>query len=155
MITTTRQIIFSRKWKLLPIAAAILLTLFLSSAATSHTPPFPAANVLRGRTGVGYPYLNGGASFDEQRAIELVADPYNLKLIFTNRAGTLVSPHFVMIGTNHSGQIEKVPLRAPWFYIQLPPGGYTILARFKRDVALLRDIELRKESRRTYFLRGD
>jgi len=154
MITSTGQIIFSRNWNLLALAA-IPLTFFLSSPAVSHTPGFPEANVIRGRTAAGYPYLNGGISFAEQYAIERAADPYNLKLIFANRAGTLVSPHFVMIGTNHSGQIEKIPLRAPWFFIQLPPGGYTILARFKRQVVLVSDVLVGAAGRRTYLLRGD
>jgi hypothetical protein len=154
MITSTGQIILSRNWNLLAIAA-IPLTFFLSSPAVSHTPDFPEANVIRGRTAAGYPYLNGGISFAEQHAIERAADPYNLKLIFANRAGTLVSPHFVMIGMNQSAQIEKIPLRAPWLYIQLPPGGYTILARFKGQVVLVRDVFVDAAGRRTYLLRGD
>ena len=154
MINNTGRIIFSRNWKLLaPIA--IPLTFFLSSTAISHSPRFPEANVIRGYTAAGYPYLNGGISFAEQHAIERAADPDNLKLIFANRAATLVSPRFVMIGTNHRGHIEKAPLRAPWFYIQLPPGGYTVLTRFKRQVVLLRDVTVGNGQRRTFVLRGE
>ena len=154
MINNTGRIIFSRNWKLLaPIA--IPLTFFLSSTAISHSPRFPEANVIRGYTAAGYLYLNGGISFAEQHAIERAADPDNLKLIFANRAATLVSPRFVMIGTNHRGHIEKAPLRAPWFYIQLPPGGYTVLTRFKRQVVLLRDVNVGKGRRRTFVLRGE
>ena len=154
MINNTGRIIFSRNWKLLaPIA--IPLTFFLSSTAISHTPRFPETNVIRGYTAAGYPYLNGGISFAEQHAIERAADPDNLKLIFANRAATLVSPRFVMIGTNHRGHIEKAPLRAPWFYIQLPPGGYTVLTRFKRQVVLLRDVTVGNGRRRTFVLRGE
>jgi hypothetical protein len=154
MINNTGRIIFSRNWKLLaPIA--IPLTFFLSSTAISHSPRFPEANVIRGYTAAGYPYLNGGISFAEQHAIERAADPDNLKLIFANRAATLVSPRFVMIGTNHRGHIEKAPLRAPWFYIQLPLGGYTVLTRFKRQVVLLRDVTVGNGQRRTFVLRGE
>ena len=154
MIKNTGRIIFSRNWKLLaPIA--IPLTFFLSSTAISHSPRFPEANVIRGYTAAGYPYLNGGISFAEQHAIERAADPDNFKLIFANRAATLVSPRFVIIGTNHRGHIEKAPLRAPWFYIQLPPGGYTVLTRFKRKVVLLRDVTVGKGRRRTFVLRGE
>jgi hypothetical protein len=153
MINNSGRIIFSRNWKLLaPIA--IPLTFFLSSTAISHSPRFPEANVIRGYTATGYPY-NGGISFAEQHAIERAADPDNLKLIFANRAATLVSPRFVMIGTNHRGHIEKAPLRAPWFYIQLPPGGYIVLTRFKRQVVLLRDVTVGKGRRRTFVLRGE
>jgi len=154
MIDTAGQIIFSRNWKLLA-PVAIPLMFFLSSTAISHTPRFPEANVIRGYTAAGYPYLNGGISFAEQHAIERAADPYNLKLIFANRAGTLVSPHFVMIGMNHSAQIEKIPLHGPWLYIQLPPGGYTILARFKGQIVLVRDVFVDAAGRKTYLLRGD
>ena len=87
--------------------------------------------------------------------MERAAGPYNLRVIFASSLGTLVSPHFVLIGANSGRHIEKISLGAPWFYIQLPPGGYTILARFKRQAVLLRDVKIGAGRRRTYFLRGD
>ena len=155
MIQTTPRIIFSRPAKLPSRVAAALLSLAIPCSGLSHTPSFPEANVIRRRTTAGYPYLNGGISFDEQRVMERAAHPFNLRIVFASSAGTLISPVFVMIGANNGRGIEKIPLRAPWFYIQLPPGGYTILARFKRQVVLVRNVHLREGQPRTYFLRGD
>ncbi|MGH7854434.1 MAG: hypothetical protein ACREP3_13400 [Candidatus Binatia bacterium] len=87
--------------------------------------------------------------------MERAADRYNLKLVFASRLGTLVTPAFVVIGANNGRHIEKILLRAPWFYIQLPPGGYTILTRFKRQVVLVRNVNIAERRVRTYFLRGD
>lgn len=155
MITKTLRIIISRLRKKPPTIAVIVLNAILASSAESHTPPFPEINLIRGRTAAGHPYLNGGISFDEQRVMEHAADSYNLKLVFTSRLGTLVSPAFIVIGANHSRHIEKIMLRAPWFYIQLPSGGYTILARFKRQVVLVRNIHLREGQHTIYLLRGE
>jgi hypothetical protein len=116
---------------------------------------FPEANVIRGKTTGGHPYLNGGISFDERRAIERAAHLYNLKIVFARPLGSFTSPVFLLIGFNSARHVEKISLRAPWFYIQLPPGGYTILARFRRQSVLIKDVDLREGPGRTYLLRGD
>ena len=155
MIQTMLRIIFSRQSKLQSRIAATFLSLAVPYSAVSHTPPFPEANVIRSRTAAGHLYLNGGISFDEQRVMERAANPFNLRIVFVSSVGTLVSPLFVVIGANNGRAIERIPLRAPWFYIQLPPGGYTILTRFKRQVVLVRDVHLWEGQHKTYFLRGD
>jgi hypothetical protein len=38
-------------------------------------------------------------------------------------------------------------------YIQLPSGGYTIVARIKNKVVLIRDVYLYENRRATYFVR--
>jgi hypothetical protein len=145
---------FSRRSK--PAALfAIALSLAPLAAAHSLHPSFPEANVTWGRTAAGYPYQSGGVSFDEQRAMERASHSYNLKLVFASGAGTLVVPDFVVIGANHGRSVEKIPLRAPWFYIQLPAGAYTILARWKRRIVLIRDVHLREGQLRTYRVRVD
>jgi hypothetical protein len=156
MITKALRIIISRLRNNPPLSiAAILLNAILAASAESHTPQFPEVNLIRNRTAAGHLYLNGGTSYAEQRVMERAADSYNLKLVFTTRLGTPVTPAFVVIGANDSRHIEKVPLRAPWFYIQLPAGGYTILTRFKREIVLLRDVNITEQRVRKYFLRGN
>jgi hypothetical protein len=149
------QFIVPRYWKLLPRLATVFAILFISSSGEARAPRYPETNVTRGWTSAGYPYMSGGISSDEQKAMERAAQPFNLKLIFARRAGTPVAPAFVMIGTNNDRRIEKIVLRAPWFYIQLPPGGYTILARFNRHVVLIKGVYLREGPHKTYLLRGD
>ena len=87
--------------------------------------------------------------------MERAAKTYNLKLVFSRPAGTPVAPDFVMIGANNGRRIDKITPRGPWFYIRLPPGGYTILARFARQVVLVRDVKLSEGGRATFRLRGD
>ena len=99
--------------------------------------------------------MNGGVSFDERQAMERAAKIYNLKLVFTRPAGTPVAPAFVMIGANNGRGIDKIVPRGPWFYIRLPPGGYTILACFARQVVLMRNVKLSEGGRATFHLRGD
>ena len=156
MMTTRLSITFFRRHRKLQGGfAAVLSVLFLPGFGAALTRDFPEAGLIRGRTAAGYPYLNGGISFDEQRIIERAARLYNLKIVFARRAGTLTTPAFVIIGANNGRQVEKISLGAPWFYIQLPPGGYTILARFKNQVVLVRDVNVGEGRRRTYMLRGD
>jgi hypothetical protein len=155
MMTTRLLITFSRHWKLQARLAATLSVIFLPGFGAALTPDFPGANLIRGRTPAGYPYLNGGISFDEQRIIEHAAQLYNLKIVFARRTGTLTTPAFVIIGANNGRQVEKISLGAPWFYIRLPPGGYTIMARFKSQVVLVRDVYIGEGRRQTYVLRGD
>jgi len=155
MIAKFFQIIISRLRTKCASAAAILLAAVLSLSAEARTPPFSEISLIRGRTIAGHPYLNGGINSDEQRIMERAGESYNLKLVFASRRGTLITPAFIVIGANERRHIEKIAIRAPWFFIRLPPGGYTLLARFKREVVLKRNVNLTDQRVRKYFLRGD
>ena len=87
--------------------------------------------------------------------MERASNSYNLKLVFASGTGTFAAPEFVVIGANHGRGMEKVAVNAPWFYIRLPPGGYTILARFAGRVVLIRDVYLREGHLRMYRVRAD
>lgn len=141
--------------QLLTYLVAVLMIVVSLWCADAGTPPYPELGVARGTTAGGYPYMNGGVSYDEQRAMEQAAKIYNLKLVFTRSVGTPAAPDLVMIGANNNGKIEKIVTRGPWFYIQLPPGGYTILARFGRQAVLVRNVKLSEGGRATFRLRGD
>jgi len=127
----------------------------LFAPVEARTPQFPDTSVTRAKSPSGHPYMNGGIGFAAQQAMERVAGPYNLKLVFARRAGTPIAPHFLVIGANHSLHLEKIFVRGPWFYIQLPTGAYTILARFDQQIVIIRDVYLSEEKRKTYWLRGD
>jgi hypothetical protein len=140
MTIQTSVTFFRRRLLQTKLAVSLCATLFPGMVA-GLTPDFP--------------YLNGGISFTEQRVIERAAHHYNLKIIFARRTGTPITPAFVMIGANKGREVEKIALGAPWFLIRLPPGGYTILARFKTQVVVARDVLIGEGRRRTYVLRGD
>jgi len=137
------------------LTAVLVTVTILLGLGSSLTVQLPEIHIVKGRTAAGHPYMNGGFSYDEQRAMEQAAQPFNLKLLFANSVGTPAVPAFLVIGANDGSPIEKISLYGPWLYIQLPPGSYTILARFARHTVLVRDVHLRQGRQRTYVFRGD
>ncbi|HEX7230163.1 MAG TPA: hypothetical protein VF452_07205 [Candidatus Binatia bacterium] len=111
--------------------------------------------IKNGKTETGCQYMNGGLVFDEQETMERRSASYNLKLVFAPRSGTAISSVLLMIGHNESHRVEKFLLRAPWFYIRLPSGGYTIMARIENTIITITDVQIRIGGRRTFFLRTD
>jgi hypothetical protein len=141
--------------KLVSPISAILILLLLPGFAAARKPQLPDTSIMRGKTAAGFDYMNGGLTFDEQQAMERQSAPYNLKLVFERRSAILDSPILLLIGDNRSGQVDKILLHGPWFYVQLPPGGYTIVARIKNKIILIRDVYLRENRQAIYFVRGD
>ena len=133
----------------------VAILLLFPALANARQPQLFDTSIRRGKTAAGFHYMNGGLAFDEQQVMERQSAPYNLKLVFAPRSGTSVSPVLLMIGENQSRRVEKFLLRAPWFYIRLPSGGYTIMVHIKNKVVLIRDVYLRVDHRATYFVRGD
>jgi hypothetical protein len=60
-----------------------------------------------------------------------------------------------LIGHNENRQVDKIMVHGPWVYIQLPAGAYTIAARIKNEVVLIRDFYLREQRRSIFFSRPD
>jgi hypothetical protein len=96
----------------------------------------------------------GGVGLAAQQAMERLAGLYNLKLVFARR-GTLITPNFLVIGNNRGLPVEKIFVRGPWFYIRLPAGAYTILARFDNQIVILRNVYLGDEEQKIYWVRAD
>jgi hypothetical protein len=141
-------------WLLWAISAIVVL-LFLQGSADARKPQPSDTSITRGQTSTGASYMNGGLTFDEQSAMEARSAPYNLKIVFASRAGTLISSILLMIGNNQNRRIDKIVVRGPWFYIRLPPGGYTILARIKNRIVLIRDVYIYEDGRATYVVGGN
>jgi len=67
------------------ILTAVLVTVtILPGIGSSLTLHLPEIHIVKGRTAAGHPYMNGGFNYDEQRAMEQAAQPFNLKLLFAN-----------------------------------------------------------------------
>lgn len=143
---------YRRRW-----ALALLVFLAVSGPRPSsgRKPQYPEANLIKASSPAGHPYLAGGVSFDEKKAMERAAASYNLRLFFARRSGVLASRVWLLIAPNDGSPVEQIAVRAPSLFIQLPPGSYTILARFTRQIVIVRDIHLREGGKSTYFLRGD
>jgi hypothetical protein len=107
-----------------------------------------------GRTVSGYVYMNGGSHVDEQQFMEQRSAPYNLKLVMMAPRLIPLAALSVFVANNATGNIERITLRGPWIYLQLPAGTYTIGARVNRNFFLLRDVQVQDGARRTYILNG-
>ena len=137
-------------------AISTILVLFCSpELVDGRKPQFAATSITRSQTAAGADYMHGGLAYDERVTMEPQSTQYNLKIIFAPQTGSLTSSILLMIADNQDGRIDKIMLQGPWFYIQLPPGGYTIMARIKNKIVLIRDVDLRESHRATYFVRGD
>lgn len=155
MIVKITDFSTTRYGKLVSAISAIFILLLLPELAGARKPQLRDTSITCGKTAAGFYYMNGGLTFDEQQTMERQSAPYNLKLLFAPRSGTSVSPVLLLIGDNQGRRVDKIMLHGPWFYIQLPSGGYTIVARIKNKVVLIRDVYLRENRRAIYFVYGD
>lgn len=105
----------------------------------------PAIIITEGKTSQGYPYLFGGVSSDERDAMEERAKGYNLKLVFAEKRGAFISGVTVVISTTKSAEITSQKTDGPWFYIQLPPGNYSVKATFKGETKQVNNLSVLKD----------
>ena len=94
----------------------------------------PTIIITEGKASQGFPYMFGGISSDEREALEERAKGYNLKLVFAEKRGAFVSGVSLHIGTAKGVELASLTVEGPWFYIQLPPGDYTVKARLTGEV---------------------
>ena len=153
MIVKITDLSINHYGKLVLTISTILVLLLVPESAGARKPQLPDTSITRGKTAAGFYYMSGGLVFDEQQAMERQSAPYNLKLVFAAPSSASVAPILLLIGDNQGGRVDKIILRGLWFYIQLPSGGYTIMARIKNKIVLIRDVYLRENRRSTYFLR--
>jgi len=113
------------------------------------------AGIRYGRTASGYVYMNGGETVHEQLTMERGAAAYNVKLVLVPPMALPLSQLRVFIANNRTGKIEMIPLSGPWLYFQLPAGSYTIGARIRNRLYVLRDVQVQNAGRQTHVLRAD
>jgi hypothetical protein len=114
----------------------------------SEAAQFPPTIVItEGKTGDGFPYLFGGVSSDEREAMEARAKSYNLKLVFAEKRGAFISGAIIMITTAKGTEIDTLTVKGPWFYIQLPPGDYSVKATFKGQTKQINNLHVPKDKR--------
>lgn len=132
--------------------AALILALSLEPMRCSlpttgaEAAQFPPAIVItEGKTSQGFPYLFGGIGSDEREAMAQRAKDFNVKLVFAARRGPFVSGVTLTIADTKGAQIAKLVTEGPWFYIQLPPGGYSIEAIFKGQSKWVKGLQVPKD----------
>lgn len=134
--------------------AAIFFVLWLEPircgvpAISSEAAQFPPTIVItEGKTAEGFPYLFGGVSSDEREVLEERAKGYNLKLVFAEKRGAFISGAIIMIATTKGAEIDTMTVKGPWFYIQLPPGDYSVKATFKGQTKQINNLHVPKDKR--------
>ena len=114
-----------------------------TSAVAAQIPP--AIIITEGKTSQGYPYLFGGVSSDEREAMEERAKGYNVKLVFAEKRGAFVSGVTLAISTTKGAEITSQKTDGPWFYIQLPPGDYSVKATLKGETKQIKNLTVLKD----------
>ena len=114
-----------------------------TNAVAAQLPP--AIIITEGKTSRGFPYLFGGVGSDEREAMEERAKDYNVKLVFAEKRGAFLSGVTVAIATAKGTEIASLGTEGPWFYIQLPPGDYSVKATFKGETKQIRSLRVPKE----------
>ena len=100
--------------------------------------------ITEGKTAQGYPYLAGGVSSNEREIFVKRSRDFNLKLSFADRKGPYIADVEVVIEAAKGGEIIRMEVDGPLFFIQLPDGNYVVKATFNREtkrvnVKLLKD----------------
>jgi hypothetical protein len=153
MIIKTTPFSSTRCGSLVSAISTVVFLVVSQQFSDARTPELAGTSITRGKTAAEYPYMNGGLTFAEQQTMEGRSASYNLKIVFASRGGILAASILLMIGDNQNRRMVKIMVQRPWFYIQLPPGGYTIMARIKNKIVLIRDVYLSENHRATYLLR--
>ncbi|HEY7168839.1 MAG TPA: carboxypeptidase-like regulatory domain-containing protein [Candidatus Binatia bacterium] len=122
----------------------------------SEAHEFPhGVTILQAETPQGFPYVSGGVSSDEREIIEELGKSYNLKLTFAEKRGSYLADVTVVITGTKGTEIIVVNTLGPFFYIRLPPGVYTITARFQGEIKRIKDLRLPKDKKVTRTITWD
>jgi hypothetical protein len=140
--------------RLVCTTAALVFLLLRPELAAGRKPELSDIGITRGKTAAGFYYMSGGFAFDEQQAMAERAARYNLKLVFAPRLGASISQVLLLVGHNRSRKVDKISLHGPSLYLQLPLGVYTLMARIKNEVMLIRDVYLEETRRTIHFAYG-
>ena len=107
----------------------------------------PAIIIVEGKTAQGFPYLSGGVGADERIAMEEHGKAFNVKLEFAETGGAYLADVKLEIVGGKNETVLSTTATGPWFYIQLPPGIYSVKAAFggkSKEIKALRVITDKK-----------
>src|SRR3990172_4052324 len=105
----------------------------------------PSIVITEGKTAQGFPYLYGGVGSDEREMVEEKGKAYNVKLSFAAKGGAFLSDVKLVIADKKSGEIVSLVTDGPLFFIQLPPGNYTVSATFRNETKEIRALTVGKD----------
>lgn len=78
-------------------------------------------------------YVSGGVGSDESTALKSAQHRWPLAMRFTGPGGDYLADVHVRIVGAHDKEVLKADSRGPYMLVKLPPGRYTVHARYKDD----------------------
>jgi hypothetical protein len=109
------------------------------------------AELITGHTATGYPFAAGGIGTAERQALKQIGNDYSLQIVMATRSGEYVADNEVKITDRRGNVVIDGVIDAPWLMVKVPPGRYTVDARFARD-ELMRHVSVpANETRRIYL----
>ncbi len=76
----------------------------------------------------GTTYATGGVGAEEQAQFEALGSEFNLRLTMARPDGSYLSDVRVMVHDSQGNTVLEATTTGPFFYAQLPPGQYTVVA---------------------------
>lgn len=108
--------------------------------------------LVQGKTAQGFRYMSGGVSSEERKLMEARAGEYNLRLTFAAKTGQYIADVRLVIKDEKGREIISAVTEGPWFFIDLPPGNYSIKATFEGQARDIKNVRLSKgKSARQHF----
>jgi hypothetical protein len=107
----------------------------------AKTPNQNPPGILIATTESGVRYLAGGIGSSEREVMENWGANCDLKLIFAELSGHLLSDVRVVIQDRNAKEILTLRTNGPWLYVDLFPGTYRVKAVFDgmtKEIAKLR-----------------
>jgi hypothetical protein len=89
------------------------------------------ANLPKVQQYAGTPYISGGVSIDERKALLQMSRDDNLQLIFAAQNGEYLSDVHVAITKSNGQQVLSTMAQGPWLFTKLPAGTYRVTAGAK------------------------
>jgi len=81
------------------------------------------------KTYKGISYMGSGIGLDERAMLRKIARNYRLKLVFAVKNRELMSDVAVRIMDASGKKVFEAISEGPWFYTNVPPGTYTVMAK--------------------------
>jgi hypothetical protein len=94
----------------------------------------------------GVPFMSGGIGVEERNQMRQAAKSYNLGLSFAGKSRGYLTDVSVVITDDKGQQVLSAANTGPWFYVQLPPGKYTVKATYNGKVREVKNLRLKKDS---------
>ena len=107
----------------------------------------PSIMISEGKSPQGFPYMHGGVGTAEREYMEERAKTYNVKFVFADKRGPYLAGVKIVLEGQNKAEIVNTSTDGPWFYIQLPPGTYTLKVTFGPKTNEIKGFKVSKDKK--------